>query len=332
MTRASSTAWYRWARRPRSPPSCWAHPSSGPGSSAQPGPGGRARPGPRSRDARSPWTISSRGASSRSTAASAAPRSGSRCSSGSASSATPTTGARSTCRTRPASSGWPAARGIRVEAVWVWIERDRPGQLSESNERLLAALKEAGLATQLWVGFAPGFFEGMSDEEKVARGRRDGPPPERSSRGDEEPGRPLQPRRLVRRAREPGPDHPGAARARDRHRLQLPPRPRAHRPVRRAGEGDPALPVGREPERDAARGPEDPALRHGHRTSDGCCRRSSTPASPARSASSATWTTPTSRRSCAATCGDWASRRGDPRAQGRGSSPARQAAPRRRSA
>ena len=63
-----------------------------------------------------------------------------------------------------------AERGIRVEAVWVWIEKDRPGRLSEDNERLLAALKEAGLATQLWVGFAPGFFEGMSDQEKVARG------------------------------------------------------------------------------------------------------------------------------------------------------------------
>ena len=63
-----------------------------------------------------------------------------------------------------------ASRGIRVEAVWVWIEKDRPGRLSEDNERLLAALKEAGLATQLWVGFAPGFFEGVSDQEKVARG------------------------------------------------------------------------------------------------------------------------------------------------------------------
>ena len=61
-------------------------------------------------------------------------------------------------------------RGIRVEAVWVWIEKDQPGRLSEGNERLLAALKEAGLATQLWVGFAPGVFEGGSDQEKVARG------------------------------------------------------------------------------------------------------------------------------------------------------------------
>jgi hypothetical protein len=63
-----------------------------------------------------------------------------------------------------------AAHGIRVEAVWVWIEGDQPGKLSENNERLLAAVKEAGLSTQLWVGFAPGFFEGAGDEEKVARG------------------------------------------------------------------------------------------------------------------------------------------------------------------
>lgn len=52
-------------------------------------------------------------------------------------------------------------RGIDVTAVWMWIagEGDRPGQLSESNERLLAALAEAGLSTQIWVGFDARFFE-----------------------------------------------------------------------------------------------------------------------------------------------------------------------------
>jgi len=62
--------------------------------------------------------------------------------------------------------------GIRVEAVWLWIEAgsDRPGKLSETNERLLAALAEARLSTQIWVGFAPSTFEGRPDEEKVARG------------------------------------------------------------------------------------------------------------------------------------------------------------------
>jgi hypothetical protein len=62
--------------------------------------------------------------------------------------------------------------GIRVEAVWLWIDEgsDRPGKLSETNERLLAALAEAGLSTQIWVGFAPNYFEGRGTEEKVARG------------------------------------------------------------------------------------------------------------------------------------------------------------------
>lgn len=61
-------------------------------------------------------------------------------------------------------------RGIQIQAVWIWIEKDRPGRLSGDNERLLAALEEAGVSTQLWTGVAPGFFEGMTDAERVARG------------------------------------------------------------------------------------------------------------------------------------------------------------------
>ena len=62
-------------------------------------------------------------------------------------------------------------RGIDVTAVWMWVdgEQDRPGQLSESNERVLAAVAEAGLSTQLWLGFNANFFGELDDEEKVAR-------------------------------------------------------------------------------------------------------------------------------------------------------------------
>ncbi len=62
-------------------------------------------------------------------------------------------------------------RGIRIEAVWMWIDvaADRPGKLGADNERLLAAVKEAGVSTQVWLGFAPSYFEGRSEEEKVAR-------------------------------------------------------------------------------------------------------------------------------------------------------------------
>lgn len=62
--------------------------------------------------------------------------------------------------------------GIDVTAVWMWIdgEGDRPGRLREDNERVLAAVAEAGISTQLWLGFNANFFEGLSDDDKVARG------------------------------------------------------------------------------------------------------------------------------------------------------------------
>jgi sugar phosphate isomerase/epimerase len=63
-------------------------------------------------------------------------------------------------------------RGIEMTAVWLWIdgEGDRPGHLREDNERVLAAVAEVGISTQLWLGFNANFFEGLSDGERVTRG------------------------------------------------------------------------------------------------------------------------------------------------------------------
>jgi len=61
---------------------------------------------------------------------------------------------------------------VHIAAVWMWIDKtaDSPGKLSKDNETLLAIMKEAGLQTQLWVGFNNNFFEYDNDETKVTRG------------------------------------------------------------------------------------------------------------------------------------------------------------------
>lgn len=62
--------------------------------------------------------------------------------------------------------------GIDVKAVWLWIDAnsDAPGQLSESNEAMLAIVKDAGLETQIWTGFNANYFEGLTGEEAVEKG------------------------------------------------------------------------------------------------------------------------------------------------------------------
>jgi sugar phosphate isomerase/epimerase len=62
--------------------------------------------------------------------------------------------------------------GIGLKAVWLWIDAnsDAPGQLSESNEAMLAIVKDAGLETQIWAGFNVNYFEGLTGEEAVRKG------------------------------------------------------------------------------------------------------------------------------------------------------------------
>jgi sugar phosphate isomerase/epimerase len=62
--------------------------------------------------------------------------------------------------------------GIEVTAVWLWIDAnsDQPGKLSDSNEKMLSIVKNAGLQTQVWTGFHSNFFGGLSDEDAVKKG------------------------------------------------------------------------------------------------------------------------------------------------------------------
>ena len=58
---------------------------------------------------------------------------------------------------------WELAKkhNIEVIAVWMWIEnsKDTVGRLSTDNEKVLDAIKETGLKTQLWVSFDADFFD-----------------------------------------------------------------------------------------------------------------------------------------------------------------------------
>jgi hypothetical protein len=59
--------------------------------------------------------------------------------------------------------------GIEVNAVWLWIDKnDEVGKLSESNQKVLEAVKEAGLQTQIWMSYPENYFEGMSDDESLS--------------------------------------------------------------------------------------------------------------------------------------------------------------------
>lgn len=62
--------------------------------------------------------------------------------------------------------------GIRLRAVWLWIERDKDvvGRLYDGNRIVMAAVKEAGIAVDFWVGFHDNFFEGLDETARVQQG------------------------------------------------------------------------------------------------------------------------------------------------------------------
>lgn len=65
-----------------------------------------------------------------------------------------------------------AENGIDVKAVWLWIDAnaDAPGKLSPANEQMLSIVENAGLRTQIWTGFHPNFFGGLSEADAVNKG------------------------------------------------------------------------------------------------------------------------------------------------------------------
>ena len=58
--------------------------------------------------------------------------------------------------------------GIKMNAVWMWIDKsDSIGQLSPNNQKVLQALEETGLKTQIWMSFPEDYFDGMGEDERL---------------------------------------------------------------------------------------------------------------------------------------------------------------------
>lgn len=60
-------------------------------------------------------------------------------------------------------------KNIEISAVWLYInlDKDKVGQLKPHSEAIFNTLKEVGLHTQIWVGFQPNYFIGLSDQQAL---------------------------------------------------------------------------------------------------------------------------------------------------------------------
>lgn len=59
---------------------------------------------------------------------------------------------------------------IDINAVWMWLDKnDAVGNLSENNRKVLQALQETGLQTQIWVSFPENYFDNLSEQQRVEK-------------------------------------------------------------------------------------------------------------------------------------------------------------------
>lgn len=62
--------------------------------------------------------------------------------------------------------------GIKLKAVWFWINGGTGQTLNEANNFILETLKENDVNTELWLSFNDKFFSGLSDDEKLKKAVR----------------------------------------------------------------------------------------------------------------------------------------------------------------
>lgn len=59
---------------------------------------------------------------------------------------------------------------IELNAVWFWISTPQADQLDSANQIMFNMVKENNIKTDFWIGIEKGFFEGLSDDEKLDKG------------------------------------------------------------------------------------------------------------------------------------------------------------------
>ena len=58
---------------------------------------------------------------------------------------------------------------IKLKSVWFWINGGSGQTMDDANHFILKTLKENNVRTELWLSFNDGFFEGMTDAEKLKK-------------------------------------------------------------------------------------------------------------------------------------------------------------------
>jgi sugar phosphate isomerase/epimerase len=60
-------------------------------------------------------------------------------------------------------------RGIKLAAVWIWVDTDTGKIFDDATETLLDIIKQNNVKTDFWVGFSNKHFEGLTDDAMLEK-------------------------------------------------------------------------------------------------------------------------------------------------------------------
>lgn len=60
-------------------------------------------------------------------------------------------------------------RGIKLSALWIWIDTDTGKIFDDATEQLLSIIEQNNIKTDFWVGFSNKHFEGLTDDAKLEK-------------------------------------------------------------------------------------------------------------------------------------------------------------------